>query len=274
MTVVDVYLASPMSDKSGIIINLHALGLSELEAKIYASLVDKPSQTALQLSRSLAIPRTSVYDTLIRLGERGLVERVLRSKSTSYKASPVTSFTKLMKDQQDQLDSMSNALKTLESQLKTRVGSPKNTEVRYYQGAEGMRQMIWNSLRAEHEIVGYSVFGRVDVVGEKFYNNYVEEFRSRHLVDRAIANPTERTIGYINKNVVGGKHQQSLDNIRLLPTKELYIAGDTSIYNNIYAVCYWQGHEVVGIEIENPDYVRHELSIFNLLWEQAKEVDI
>ena len=128
-----------MSDKTGIIINLQNLGLNELEARIYASLIDVPSQTALQLSRSLAIPRTSVYDTLIRLGERGLVERVLRSKSTSYKASPITSFTKLLKDQQDQLDSMSNALKNLESQLKTRVGRPKNTEVRYYQGAEGMR---------------------------------------------------------------------------------------------------------------------------------------
>ena len=132
-------MTSPMSDKTGIIINLQNLGLNELEARIYASLIDVPSQTALQLSRSLAIPRTSVYDTLIRLGERGLVERVLRSKSTSYKASPITSFTKLLKDQQDQLDSMSNALKNLESQLKTRVGRPKNTEVRYYQGAEGMR---------------------------------------------------------------------------------------------------------------------------------------
>jgi sugar-specific transcriptional regulator TrmB len=263
-----------MSDKTGIIINLQKLGLNELEARIYASLIDVPSQTALQLSRSLAIPRTSVYDTLIRLGERGLVERVLRSKSTSYKASPITSFTKLLKDQQDQLDSMSNALKNLESQLKTRVGRPKNTEVRYYQGAEGMRQMIWNSLRAEREIVGYSVFGRVDVVGEKFYNRYVEEFRRRHLVDRAIGNPTGRTLGYIKKNVIAGKHQQTIDNIRLMPTKQLYIAGDTTIYNNTYAVCYWQGHEVVGIEIENADYVCHELSIFNLLWNQAKPIEI
>jgi sugar-specific transcriptional regulator TrmB len=261
-----------MSDKTGITINLQKLGLNELEARIYASLIDIPSQTALQLSRSLAIPRTSVYDTLVRLGERGLITRLVKTKSTAYKASPISAFTPILKQQQDHIESMSSALSALESQLKTKNNTPQNTEVRYYQGAEGMRQMIWNSLRAEREIVGYSVFGRVDVVGEKFYNRYVEEFRRRSLVDRAIANPTARTISYINKNVVAGKHQQALDNIRLMPTTQLYISGDTTIYNNTYAVCYWQGHEVVGIEIENSDYVRHELSIFNLLWDQAEVI--
>lgn len=263
-----------MSDKSGIIINLQTLGLSELEAKIYTSLVETPSQTALQLSRNLSLPRTSVYDTLVRLGVRGLVDRLVRSKSTAYKASPVESFEILLKERQDQMAGMQKAYNNLEAALKSHTTNPQNTEVRYYQGAEGMRQMIWNSLRASREIVGYSVFGRVDVVGEKFYNRYVEEFKTRKLIDRAIANPTERSLEYINRNVLNGKHQQTLDNIRLLAANKLFIAGDTTIYNNTYAVCYWQGHEVVGVEIENPDFVRHELSIFNLLWDQAKNVEI
>jgi sugar-specific transcriptional regulator TrmB len=272
-----------MSDNSGKISNLQTLGLSPLEAELYAHLVESGSATALSLSRALAIPRTSVYDTLTKLTARGLAQTLLRPKSTHYQASPVSSLSKLIHSHEEQLTDMTKAFSALEAQLQSRVGELKNTEVRYYQGAEGMRQMVWNCLRAHKEIVGYSVFGRVDVIGLNFQQRFVKEFADRGLTDRVIANPTRRTLDFIFKDVKPGFHQMSFQNIRTLPVKELYIAGDTMIYNDVYAVSYWpvpseangevgQGHEVVGVEIENADFVKHELSIFELLWKLARPI--
>ncbi len=267
-----VYLTSPMSDINGKINNLLSLNLKHLEATIYLYLAENTPSSALFLSRTLAIPRTSIYDTLTRLIEKGLVERVVRDKSTSYKASALSQFDSFITSEQEKIATMTNSLKALQSQLKTRVGELKNTEVRYYQGAEGMRQMVWNCLRAKGEIVGYSVFGRVDVIGIKFQQRFVQEFSTRKLSDRVIANPTKRTLDFIFKDVKPGFHQMSFQNIRTIPEKQLYISGDTMIYNNTYAVSYWQGHEVVGVEIENPDFVKHELSIFELLWKIANPI--
>jgi len=271
-----------MSDNHDKISNLQILGLNALEAELYLYLAENPPQTALTLSRTLAIPRTSIYDTLARLTSKGLVTTLLRAKSTQYQAVPPSALEPLVHRVTDQLAQMTTAFAELQSQLKRRVGELKNTEVRYYQGPEGMRQMMWNCLRAKKEIVGYSVFGRVEVVGLPFQKRFVSEFSTRDLTDRVIANPTSRTLDYIFKDVKPGFHQMSFQNIRTLPQDKLFIAGDTMIYNDVYAVSYWpvspkpaeggQGHEVVGVEIENPDFVKHELSIFELLWKLAKPI--
>jgi sugar-specific transcriptional regulator TrmB len=188
-----------MSDINGKINNLLSLSLNHLEATLYLYLAENTPSSALFLSRTLAIPRTSIYDTLTRLIEKGLVERVVRDKSTQYKASPLSQFDSFITSEQEKITTMTSSLKALQSQLKTRVGELKNTEVRYYQGAEGMRQMVWNCLRAKGEIVGYSVFGRVDVVGIKFQQRFVQEFSTRKLSDRVIANPTKRTLVLFSK---------------------------------------------------------------------------
>lgn len=261
-----------MSDTTGKLTQLQTLGLSPLEANLYLYLAEHPPTSALNLSRALATPRTSVYDTLTRLSEKGLITRSVKAKSTLYQASPPSHFDSLIQSEAEKVEGMTQALKSLTSALTERAGELESTEVRYYQGAEGMRQMIWNCLRAKKEIVGYSVFGRVEVVGLKFYQRFVDEFASRKLSDRVLVNPNKRTMDYIFKDVKPGFHQLSFQNIRSLPAKDLYIAGDTTIYNNVYAVSYWHGHEVVGVEIENPDFVKHELSIFELLWKMAKPI--
>lgn len=267
-----VYLTSPMSDTTGKYENLLHLGLSPIESQVYIYLAESSPTTALALSRLLAVPRTSIYDALSRLSEKRLIERVVRAKSTYFKASPTSQFEPLIIAEKEKINSMMSALKSLESQLKPRIDEIKSTEVRYYQGAEGMRQMIWNCLKAEKEEMGYSVFGRVEVVGLPFYKKFVEEFSRRKLNNRVIINPTERTLGFIHRDVRPNLHHLSVQNIRSIPSDKLYIAGDTMIYNNTYAVSYWQGHEVVGVEIENPDFVKHELSIFELLWKLAKPI--
>ena len=59
--------------------------------------------------------------------------------------------------------------------------------------------MLWNSLNANKEIVGYSVFGRAEVVGEKFMSQWVLEFKRRGLRDRVIANTAKEVVDYIKK---------------------------------------------------------------------------
>jgi len=56
---------------------------------------------------------------------------------------------------------------------------------------------------------------------------------------------------------------------RVISKDKLYISGDITIYNNVFAVAYWKHGEVVGVEIENAELVKTQRSIFELLWEIA-----
>jgi len=44
-------------------------------------------------------------------------------------------------------------LTTLEASLAHTLAVPANTEVRYFYGPQGFRQMMWNSLRGKEHIV-------------------------------------------------------------------------------------------------------------------------
>ena len=49
--------------------------------------------------------------------------------------------------------------------------------------------------------------------------------------------------------------------------------GDTYLYNNIYAVNFWDQDEIVGVEIKNSQLMQLQMAIFSRLWEQAKPIE-
>ena len=245
-------------------------GLSSLEARIYLWLAKNQPQTILELASNLEVARTSIYDNIQKLLEKGLVERVILQKSQKIKAMSLESLYLLLAKRRTELEIAEKSLIELKKNISFTPDPSIATEVRYYKGAVGLQQMLWNSLNANKEIVGYSVFGRAEVVGEKFMSQWVLEFKRRGLRDRVIANTAKEVVDYIKKVVIPKPHQLKVSDIRFLDKKELYIAGDIMIYNNIYAVCYWKEGEVVGFEIDNPEFVKSQLSIFEKLWKMGK----
>ena len=262
-----VNLSSEMSDIKRL---LREFGLTEVATRIYLSLVSGQPQTILEIASELKIPRTSVYDNVQKLLEKGLVERIVTYKSHKISAKPIEYLQTAIDTQRVNLDKLSDNLGEIKEMLSRKVVNVPETQVRYYKGPEGIKQIMWNVLGADKQTVGYSEFGRMEVVGREFTERWAEEFRQGGLVDRAIANPTPEVKKYIREVVLGVKHQLSVENIRFFPQSRLYITGDTTIYNNIYAICYWKQGEVVGVEVENPEFVRTQKTMFELLWKLAK----
>jgi len=253
---------------------LSIFGLNEVETKIYLHLLNNPPQTMLDLSRQLAIPRTSIYDNSQRLIEKGLIEKVVTFKSQKIKAYPIEMLKLIIDRKKNELEQLEASFSTIEKNIAQTTGMVGATEVRYYQGKEGMQQMMWNSLKADKDVVGYSIFGRVEIVGMKFEKRYAEEFRNKGLTDRVITNPTKEIMATLKKYIVPKWHHISDVNIRTLPVSKLYVAGDTAIYNDTFAVLYWKKGEIVGVEIDNAEFVRTQKSIFELLWSIAEPLTL
>ena len=245
---------------------LNNLGLEEHEAQIFFLLLKKGRQTVLQIARFTDIPRTTVYRIIESLEKKNFIERVIKGKTSFFDAVPLDRLDFLVKEKESAMLQTQSTLRSLMEMGIQGFNKASGTSVKHYQGRSGFRQMMWNALSADKNVVGYSQFGRVAVVGENFYSLWVKEFKLRGLQDRVITN--QKGFSYINKYVVNSNedHQLQIENIHFLDEGIFDVTGDTSIYNDTYAVCFWNDQEIVGVEIQNPNLVSLHKSIFEILW--------
>lgn len=245
------------------------LGLGETESRLYLALGEE--KTVMELSKELKVARTSIYAGIEKLMETGLVEKVVEYKRQLYRRAATGMLVNLVNEEEKRVEKMKESAAILDKILSVKTDEIK-TEVRYYHGKSGFQQMMWNALSAEKETVGWSEFGRVEVVGEKFLKNWVEEFKKRGLRDRVLANPTKSAGIFLKESLDNQNHQLKKGDVRLIPKDLMYISGDTTIYNNIFAVCWWRKGEIVGVEIENEELVKGQKSLFETMWKLAKAV--
>lgn len=250
--------------------NLKKLGLDDREIEVYLTLLNKESFTIWRLSKDSGVPRSTVYRVVEDLVSKKFAEWVVGHKVQMVKAVRPKDLGSLVEEKKSEYESARESLETLQGMVKDVMSEVPQTQVRYYQGKDGLKQLLWNSLKADKEVFGYSEFGRIEVTGKSFYNKYVAEFKKRGITDRAITN--EVGLEYIKKHVLTDidRHQLEESGIRLIPEDIYYVTGDHSMYNNVYAISYWKMGEVVGVEIENPELVKMHRSIFEMLWKMAE----
>ncbi|MCX6673083.1 MAG: TrmB family transcriptional regulator [Methanothrix sp.] len=84
--------------QEGIVEGLRKLGLTEYEAKAYATLVGMGEATAREVHELSGVPRTRIYDILRDLGSKGFVEFV-QGSPTYYRAVEPDSVMERLRDE-------------------------------------------------------------------------------------------------------------------------------------------------------------------------------
>ncbi|WP_207586578.1 TrmB family transcriptional regulator [Halomontanus rarus] len=103
-----------MSKTEEAVTTLTELGLTEYESRCFVALTRLSSGTAREISQVADVPRSRVYDTIERLGRKGLVD-VQQSEPREYRAIPVESACRRLKeDYESRIDAAENALHQVE----------------------------------------------------------------------------------------------------------------------------------------------------------------
>lgn len=257
-----------MKNTEDITQNLEHLGFDKEEIEVYLSLLTDRTMTVLEISRQTNIKRTTVYRTIYSLKEKGIIEEVVDKQGTKVRAVHPAQFNQILESKRQEYEKTSTSIKNLTELVQLPESELARTQVRYYQGKAGMKQILWNTLHAKKDIYGESLYEWVSLVGETFLDKYNQEFSKRKLNDYALI--TEDTVSKVVKKFdMPIHHQPSYDWVRVISKKKLYISGDTIIYNNIFATIFWKHGEIVGIEMENDEFAKMQLSLFKLAWETA-----
>lgn len=244
---------------------LVTLGLTAEEIQIYSSLVEKGDQTILELARQTKIPRTNVYRTLESMKAKGVTEEIIDEYKTKAKAVTSDTLEFLVGKKEIEVKNLRDQLPTVISALDFTAGSNfPDTKVLFFRGKSGIQQMVWNTLRAKDEVIGYSYRILTDAVGEKFAIKWNEEFNSSGLKGRDLysdewlkskVNPDSQEPGsWINFES------------RYIPSEVLNINHQMDIYNDTIGIYNWHQGEVFGVEIHNQKIADFQKQIFEILW--------
>lgn len=110
-------------DSVNLIRKLLDLGLTEREAKLYLTLLEKKTFTALELQQIAKIPRTKIYEVLQKMMDRGICTQRSLGKKKIYEAvEPAVAFERIIKKSEAEfLESIENKKEIVGSLVKTLI---------------------------------------------------------------------------------------------------------------------------------------------------------
>lgn len=244
------------------------LGLDSEEIKVYSSLVEKGNQTILDLARHTKIPRTTVYRLLELMKQQGVVEEIVDEYKTKAKAVSPDTLEFLVGRKEVEVQNLKAQLPSVKSALAFVQGQIQpDTKVLFYRGKEGIQQMVWNTLRAKDEVVGYTYRPINEIVGKQFAKKWQEEFELRRLKGRDL---------FSDEYVHGHTEIPEPEDWKVWPGKYispkiLNIDHQTDIYNDVIGIYNWHHGEVFGVEIYNEKVANFQKQIFEVMWNLASK---
>jgi len=250
---------------------LSLLGLSEEEIKIYLALTQRGMLTTLELSRATDIGRTQVYRFLEKMKKRGVVEEVIDEHRLMAKAVEISQLERLVKENERRLKNIRELFPQVQESLMAKVGQnqPK-TKVLFYRGKSGLQQMVWNTLRAERECVGYTYRRIEEMVGEPFMVDWRRAFVEKGLVFRDVF--SDHYLESLKQAPRQGPCPINVFTGRYICPKIFDVNMHMDIYNDVVAYSDWYEDEVFGVEIYNKRVAQFQKQMFETIWKKAKKI--
>jgi sugar-specific transcriptional regulator TrmB len=257
-----------MMNKLDIKQKLNLLGLSDKQAEIYLLLLKQGITSLLELSRRSTINRTTIYRIVEDLKKLNLVEEVVDDRGAKVKAIKPENLQLLLTQKETELDQLRNNLPDLISDLSAIKDKPSfSTQVVYFRGQNGLKQLLWNILKAKGESVGYGYADWNQSVGREFAEKLRQERVNRKIYDREIQNTDQA--GPMSK-WTSVKDYNQVYQARYIPKSVIDIKHDTYVYNDVFAFFNYYQEEMFGIEIHNAEIAKTQKQIFEVLWKMGK----
>lgn len=148
---------------------LQTIGLNEKEARIYLALLELGETSIERISEKAKIKRTTLYDVVNSLKEKGLLGWTIKNKKRYY-------FAVDPRELQVQLEQKIFRLKQAMPELLSITNLiDKKPQIRFYEGVEGLKEVYLDTLQYPNQPLWAWVTTEdfLDVVGKEFADYYV-----------------------------------------------------------------------------------------------------
>lgn len=232
------------------------IGLQETEAKFYLAALELGQASVRDIAAKAGISRTNAYDVFSRLLEQGLVTQVgaAANKIILIAAEPPDQLTELLDARRRKLDVLLPELRSMHN------GASGKPRVRYYQGSEGIKLVLDDTLSARDKtLLGIlSMHDLYEVPGRSWMDDLVRRRIEAGVFLRVVRSPVKD---------VSNVWPQSTADLREVRFASLdFVFTMTSyIYDNKVAIISSR-RENFAMTIESEEFAMMQRNLFEVFW--------
>ncbi len=235
---------------------LKEYGLSPKETEVYLALLPLGSITLQELAKRVELPRSTIYNTLIYLVNKGLVTTIKKKNATHFEAVDPHKLLDALKQKKEII---TKALPFLEN-LKAEIKESSSTQI--YEGQKGLSTILSDIFKVKQEVY---YFGSYSLSLERL-KHQPEHFRTVRLEKKI---PAKIVIDPYDEPDFNTKEYKAITQMRFLPLLKDFPCV-IFIYGKKVALYTLKG-DLVGIIIKNEQVAHAMKIIFDMYWDQAKK---
>ena len=242
------------------------IGLKAKEADLYIAILSLGQGTASKIAKKARIVRTTAYDILSSLFNKGLVTLTGKEPKQEYVAeSPDNLKIYIENELAKRKTDLEDVKNILLPQLKSIHNVGSRPKVMFYEGREGMEKVYDDTLTSHETIRAYASVGDMHLGLPGYFPDYYKRRAGKGISIRAIVPNNE-----------SGVERKSFDNdemreTALVPAGKFNFSPEINIYDNKVMIASWK--EKLGIIIESSEIADAMKKIYELAWAEAKRLD-
>ncbi len=228
-------------------------GLRETEAEIYIVCLRFGSSTVYKIAEKVRLPKSTVYDTLKSLHEKGLVTFIIKSGVKYFEAVDPDKLINILEEKKAKISEAIPKLKEIQDKV---VEKP---EVNIYYGKEGLKTILQDVLKTKKDFHIIGNFGEFEEYFDFYSSLFVKQRVKEGIVCKLIEEKSKNNLELKKKDKKEKRITKFLDGIQDLKS-EVYIYGDK------IALLTLMEEEPVGVVIKNKEMAKLMKFIFEKVW--------
>jgi len=246
-------------------LNLQSFGFSEKEATVYIALLELGKGTVTQISGKAGINRTTGYDILSSLANKGLVTISGKEPKSEYAAEPPEAIAVYLKKEAEKITGYIKKSEEIIPDLTLLHAYKNRPRIRFYEGKEGLQHVYEDTLTSSETILAYASVEDVHNTLPNYFPDYYKRRAKKDIHIRAIFPNTDAALELVKHN------EEEKRETALIPADVFNFSPEINIYDDKVMIASWR--EKLGIIIESAEIADAMKKIYELAWNEAKRLD-
>jgi len=262
---------------------LKKFGLSTNEITVYLEALKHNELTPYKISKSTGIPRTTVYDILMNLSLKGLVELEqsdgFTKQQTLVRAKNPSTLRKILQKNRKNLVKLETDIVNILPFLKQEFhGSEPNADFQFHSGIKGFKYVYLNKTIKEIDIEEYTwdCLMPMDVLGPNTLNQLITKIDSKKMSQKykpkEIISLNDWTKHVLSYQYARNPKYLSARDIRYIDSPSFELSVEICIIGTQLLISCAEEKEVWGLIINSKALSHTFKAIFHLQWLTAKEL--
>ncbi len=237
---------------------LKQFGLSNNEITLYITLLKTGTSTANRLAELSGLKRSTTYDNLYLLINKGIVSLSIKDKVQCYEAAEPQKIIDLMEEHKERIQKIIPQLESIKGSVGERTG------VTFFEGKKGVLTVLNDIIDEKKPLWFYGSRKKAILALQHYPENFLQK-RAEHGI------PVKAVLGEEDKNdsAYDSKKIMKLSEIKFSKalnriTTNVFIYGDRVAFMT-------STENPVGIIIRNKEVVEQQKTIFTIFWRLAKK---